>query len=278
MSAQTSPLASIGQQPHPSSRGPKHRARGVLALFLAATVVLSCGIALTAQRAWATFEHIADTGKPGLLTLSVDSSTPMWATLAPGESTQWLVRVELKGADEGSLSLELDAQGSLVSIGELTAAVASCSESFARDRDAFRCSGASETVLATTPLRKLAPLRRQYALADLRSDAPRELLVTLQVPASASRVDVSGATARVGLGLHAAGITVPTTPPTEPPIAPPTTPLPPAPGAAAPQRPAGLAVTGADLAALGLLAAGLAGIGAALGLRQATRQQGARRR
>lgn len=278
MSAPTPAFTSIGQQRHPFSRSPGYRANGILALFLASTVVLGCGIALTAQRAWATFEHIVDTGKPGLLTLSVDSSTPMWATLAPGESTQWLVRAELSDAAEGSLSLELDAQGSLVSVGELTAAVASCSESYARARGALRCAGASETVLAPTPLRELAPLRHQYALADLRADAPRELLVTLQVPESASRTDVAGATARVGLGLHAAGDTVPTTPPTDPPVTPPTKTPPPAPDPAATPGAAGLAVTGADLTALGLLVAGLGGLGAALALRQANRPQGVRRR
>lgn len=278
MSAPISAEAPIQLQRPPSNRGPKCRASGILALFLAATVVLGCGIALTAQRAWATFEHIVDTGKPGLLTLSVDSSTPMWATLAPGESTQWLVRAELSDAAEGSLSLELDAQGSLVSVGELTAAVASCSQSFTRERGTLHCTGASETVLAPTPLRELAPLRHQYALADLRANAPRELLVTLQVPDSVSRTDVAGATARVGLGLHTAGDTVPTVPPTDPPVTPPTKPPPLAPDPASTSGAAGLAVTGADLTALGLLAAGLAGLGAALALLQANRPQGVRRR
>lgn len=244
-------------------------------LTVAAVGALGLGLLLTAERAVASYEEIIDAGKPGLLTLSVNAATPLWATLKPGDTSSWLVRAELDGAATGSLALELTASGKLVDTAGLTAAVSACSGEFTTGAGAGteqpRCGGTPEPVLATTPLRDLARTQARYALTELHAGTPRELLVTLQLPTTATRADVTDASARVGLGLFAAGDTAPPT--TAPPT---TTPQPsPRPTATPPgsvESPGGtgheLAFTGADLTALGLVAAGLIGLGLLLHARR----------
>ncbi|SJN12323.1 hypothetical protein FM113_14585 [Leucobacter sp. 7(1)] len=241
-----------------------HRTRlAVWALLAASLCALLWGAALTADRAWATYRVLTETGRPGYLMLSVDDRTPTWATLAPGESTQWLVRVDLAGAPEGRLSLELDAEGRLVSVGGLTAAVVSCARPFTGNPGSLACEAGAVTVLQTTALRDLAPLRSQVALAALRADTPRHLLVTITVPPEASRTEIAGAVARVGVGLHASGDSS-GRPPTVPPGSDPSEPSAPPPFALSHGEAGRLSVTGTDLGALGLMAVGLLGLGTAL--------------
>ena len=246
-------------------RSPRARV-AAWALLVASLVALAGGAALGADRAWATYRALTETGRPGYLMLSVDDRTPTWATLAPGESTQWLVRADLAGAAEGRLALELDAQGRLVSVGGLTAGVVSCARPFSGAPGALACAPGAVTVLPPTALRELDPRRAQVSLAALRADTPRHLLVTIAVPAEASRTEIAGTVARVGLGLHASGESS-----GRPPTPVPPTPVPPAVPSTAPGAPRAegaerLSVTGADLRALGLLAAGLLGCGAAIAL------------
>lgn len=256
-------------------RSPRARV-AAWALLVASLVALTGGAALGADRAWATYRALTETGRPGYLMLSVDDRTPTWATLAPGESTQWLVRADLAGAAEGRLALELDAQGRLVSVGGLTAGVVSCARPFSGAPGALTCAPGAVTVLPPTALRDLDPRRAQVSLAALRADAPRHLLVTIAVPAEASRTEIAGTVARVGLGLHASGESsgrppTPVPPTPVPPTPMPPTPVPPTVPSTAPVAPRAegaerLSVTGADLRALGLLAAGLLGCGAAIAL------------
>ncbi|MBL3699096.1 hypothetical protein [Leucobacter luti] len=265
-------------------------------VLVAAAGALLLGVTLTGVRAVAAYEHIVDAGQPGLLTLSVDAATPVWSRLSAGETTHWLVRAELTDATTASFGLELVASGKLVDAAGLTAAVTACSAGFVERAGRPRCSGTSEPVLATTPLRDLAHTHTRYTLADLTADAPREFLVTLRLPDTATRAELTDARARVGLGLFAAGETVDPEPPTPEPPGPehptpeppgPATPGPETPGAKTPPDPTGatpaagptagsqLALTGGDVAALALVATGLLGIGIALATRGTARRGGA---
>ena len=244
----------------------RRRVTGRTVLTAAALAVLCLGIILTAGRAMATYRQVIDAGQPGLLTLSVNSETPLWATLKPGQESHWLVRAELSGASAGSLALEFSASGRLVETAGLTAAVTACSGSFAAgspEGDAPSCSGKPRAVLAETPLRDLTRAHARYALAELHAGSPRELLVTLHLPETATRAEVADAAATVGLGVFAAGDTTPpTTPPPTPPSQPPARPIVQQPGLTTAQP--SLATTGADLTALCLVAVGLLGISLAL--------------
>ena len=234
-------------------------APALLAIVFAAVTCL--GVGLTAVRASAVFQPIAETGATGYLSLAVDSATPLEARLGPGDSMRWLVRAALGDAESSTLAIELRANGELVEAAGMTAAVETCSGAFdlsAAPGDAPACQGSPTTVLPTTPLAAVSQSADRYDLAQLRRGEPRQLLVTLAIPAATPGDALDGLTARVGLGVHAAGddggdggTVVPVQP----------TPVP----------PKHLAVTGADALALGVLATGLAGLGLAAALRGRSR-------
>lgn len=226
------------------------RPRTVTALLALGCAAVACaGLGLSAARATAVFHDLAETGRPGYLTLALDSSTPLSAELAPGDSMRWLVEASLHDADSGTLEVELRADGALLAESGMTAEVAACSGAFDIAAVPASCEGSLAPVLSETPLAQVSPQAGRYALADLRRDDPRQLLVTLAIPASTPPSALEGRTARIGLGVHAAGE---------------------GPAVVRPVGPTprdGLPVTGADVAALGLLAAGLAGLGAVAALR-----------
>lgn len=218
--------------------------------------LLVCGALLSVTRASAVYTELTETGSPGMLQLRAHPAMPLWTTLAPGESMQWLVEASLADADRGTLDLELRSTGALVDTAGLTAAVVSCERAFATDRPGEpRCTTGPRTELRPTPLAAISTMERGtiHPLLDLDRDHPRHLLVTLSLPRDAAVDD--GARAVVGLGLHAAGDT-----PGGPPE--PGTP----PGDPGPRGP--LAMTGDDLLPLLLLAAGLCGFGALALLRR----------
>ncbi|GAA2178531.1 hypothetical protein GCM10009847_09060 [Leucobacter tardus] len=234
--------------PRPLRRPRRTIVRAVLATLSVA--VLVSGALLSVTRASAIYAELTETGAPGMLQLRADSSMPLWTTLAPGESMQWLVEASLADADRGTLDLELRSTGSLVDTAGLTAAVVSCERAFATDQPGEpRCTAGSRTELPPTPLAAISTMDggTLHSLLDLDRNHPRHLLITLSLPRGAAVDD--GAQAVVGLGLHAAGDT-----PARPPE--PGTP----PGDPGPRGP--LAMTGDDLLPLLLLAAGLCGLGA----------------
>lgn len=237
-------------------RGGRRLAHSVLAAVSVAA--LAIGGILSVTRASAMYEEIAETGSPGMLQLRADSTRPLWSTLAPGESMQWLVEASLDDADRGTLALELRSGGSLVDPGGLTASVVSCDRDFAPggagSEDPPRCDGQARTELPPTPLAQISTMESgdTYSLADLDREQPRHLLVTLALPAQADAVGGDDR-AVVGLGLHAAGDRETPDPPD--PRSPDATPE-------TPQQRGPLAMTGGDLSALALLAAGLLGLGA----------------
>ncbi|MFA5607541.1 MAG: hypothetical protein WDA07_10180 [Leucobacter sp.] len=219
------------------------------------TLITCAGVALSSARAIAVFEEIAETGRPGYLQLSVDTATPLWATLAPGESMRWLVQAALVDAESGSLALELRSSGALPELSGMTAEIAACSGDFDLGAVPPSCSGGVEQVLAPTPLAELPQSGGRFELAELRREDPRQLLVTFRIPEAADGDVIDGAVAHFGLGVHAAGegSVTPVTPV-------PVRPVPPQ-----------LAITGGDALALGVLAVGLVGLGAsALMVRRAT--------
>lgn len=211
-------------------------------IFIGATCL---GLALTTSRASAVLHELAETGEPGLLSLRIDPQTPLWATLAPGDSMHWLIEASLEDAASGTLALETRSAGALPEISGMTAEILACTGAFDLATDPPGCSGAIEVPLAVTPLTRLDHHDGRYDLIDLHRGDPRQILVTLAIPSSVSAEVIAGKTAHVGLGVHAAG--------EDPSIAAPVT--------AEPPPRAGLAVTGADVLALALLAAGLTGLG-----------------
>lgn len=237
--------------PHPPAR--------TFTLLAAACALLVCvGLGMTAARASAVFRELTETGTPGVLVLSVDSATPLWAELGPGDSSRWLVEASLRDAERGDLALELRANGALLLASGLTAGIEACPTSFDLGGPEPACDGEAAVVLAPTPIAGSELEGRRFALAPLLRDAPRQLLVTLTVPASADARALAGTSANVGLGVHAAGDA-------------PSRPTPPAP--ADPRLP----ITGGDLEALAVLAAGLLGLGASLILRRRAIRAGAAR-
>ncbi|WP_449282974.1 hypothetical protein [Leucobacter sp.] len=228
-----------------------------IALLLAGVfaAVALLGVALSAARAAAVFQEITESGRPGYLRLAAHTTTPLQATLGPGESMRWLLRASLLDAELGTLAIELDASGELLGASAMTAQVVACTGAFrtgahaGADLSRVPCSGERAVVLPATPLSQLAQRDDRFELAELRRGEPRQLLVQLSVPAEADAEAVAGRVARVGLGVHASGE-----------------------GGVRPVTPVEghgprLPVTGADAVALGVLAVGLGGLGASLTLR-----------
>ena len=212
-------------------------------------VVCIVGAVGTVSRAAAVWEDVTETGRPGLLRLNTATATPMWATLSPGDRTHWLVAATLLTAPEGDLRLELNASGGLIETGAPTVSVQGCDAGFTLHDATPVCPDGGETFVAETPLSSVLTDDRMVDLNGIVRDRPRELLVTLAVPATASASRIAGQVVHVGLGLHASGAS--------PGAAPAPVPAPPAPR---------LVMTGADAVPLALLAAGL--IGAAVCVRR----------
>ncbi|EYT51858.1 hypothetical protein H490_0114850 [Leucobacter sp. UCD-THU] len=227
--------------------------RAASGLLIAVFAAVACaGAALTATRASAVFHELAETGRPGYLKLALHSGTPLWAELEPGDSMRWLVEASLHGSDSGTLAVELQAGGDLVSDSGMTAEVETCSVAFDITASPVGCEGSRATVLPPTPLAQIPQQGHRRDLADVSSGTPRQVLVTLAIPATTPAAGIEGRSARIGLGVHASG------------DAPATGLLP----LGTPRSPRALAATGSDVLALGLLSVGLVGVGAAAALRR----------
>lgn len=222
----------------------------VLVLMFAA--VACAGMTLTAARAAAVFSDLTETGRPGYLRLALDSATPLQTDIAAGGSARWLVEASLNDADTATLSVELRVNGDLARDSGMTATVEACSTTFDVAAQPASCQGTLEVALPQTPVAALPAPQHVYELVSLRHDAPRQLLVTVSIPAATPDTLIEGRTAQIGLGVHSTGDD------TQVVVVPPVTPT-------------RLATTGADLLALSVLAAGLIGLGAASWLRSRSR-------
>ena len=227
-----------------------------MALILAfvCALMIAAGSAAIALRASAALQEIGESGNPGQLVLRSDPGSPRWTNLRPGDSVHWLIEASLADVDESTLSVQLLADGTLVDVGAMTVSVESCTAPFQEIGASIapRCVGTADSVLANTPLAVVAidGADEVYELADLHRGTPRHLLVSLSVASSAEPVVMADATARIGVGLHAAG--------------------------ASPQRQNdALAITGAnplvDIVPLVLLGGGLIGLGLSVALWQRAR-------
>lgn len=207
----------------------------LLRLLRAATLLCAgliiAGVTVLGARAAAIFDGVSETGTPGLLSLRSDPGEPQWKNFAPEDTALWQIEARLDDAERGEFSLELRADGSIVDEG-LTVEVRSCGEPFEHST----CTATSDVVVPEARASEIAtPTSGDvFALPDIHTDKLRYFLLTLHRPETAASVEQ--ATARIGVGFHAAGE----------------------------QRsssPAPMPVTGTDLTGLGLLAAGLAGVG-----------------
>ncbi len=221
------------------------------------TGALAAGSALVVGRASAALQQVAETGRPGYLVLRSDPGVPQWQDLSVGDTVHWLVEASLENAERSSLRLELRADGTLIDAGGMTAEVVACSVPFLADGDLSvpqplppECPGEESSVLPRSPLGEIARSASGdlVPLADLRRDAPRHLRVTLSLSPAASGEEIARRTARIGVGLHAAG-----------------------------DDPGELGVTGegigSDLVAVLVLGTGLIGLGAGLALRRRAQQE-----
>ncbi|PRI10971.1 hypothetical protein [Leucobacter massiliensis] len=251
----------------------RRRAPAAARLLLGAGLALAVlGLGLAGARAAAVFEELSETGEPGLLRLGAHVATPLHATLRPGDTMIWVIEASMWDAERGALAASLNGSGPLIREGGLRARLDSCAGSFALpadadpqprrdfDADAIPCSGERAVVLPQTPFEELLGGGEPLQLGELRSDEPRQLLLAVTLPAEADAEAVSRLTARLGLGVHASGDEG-GGPGAEP-----------GPGKGPGPESAGrLPVTGADLLALGLLGAGLVGVGAGAALRRGRR-------
>ena len=230
-----------------AQRGTRTTSIVLVIVFAAVSVV---GLLLSASRASAVFTELTESGTPGYLVLAQDTTTPLWSSLQPGQSTYWLIQASLHDAEGGTLAIELRGNGDLIEHGGLTGSVDACAGTF--DLSSLTCAGSRTTAVAPVALSSLPSTGEQVRLADIKQGAPRELLVTLTLPSTTVITAGERPSARIGLGVHASGTGKPEVTPITP----------------VRSVPPQLSVTGADVLPLGLLAAGLLGLGAALGWRR----------
>lgn len=235
------------------------RSAALVSAVVFAAVAIAGSVSVV-HRASAALQEVAETGQPGRLVLRSDPASPQWTDMRPGDSVEWLIEASLTDVDEGSLSLQLSAEGELLDAGAMTVHVQSCAVPFQRTGAEVGCAVGGRTVLPTS---SLAQVTREnsggysnvYDLAALHSGSPRHLLVSLSMSPSADQDATADASARIGIGLHAAGET--------------------------PQAPDGvLAVTGSDLVgdvlAVALLGVGVTGLGLSLALWRSSRRRSPR--
>lgn len=232
-----------------SSTGLSRTARRFGAMLVGlGCLALIVGSALGVQRAQAILQEVKETGLPGYLSLRSAPGTPEWKELTPGTTVHWLIEASLDTAVTSTLDLEMRSSGSLVDLHALDVEVTTCTSMFATTPDLTfaQCPESANVVVPKQPLGNISSEHdgTVFALAPLNAEAPRFVLVSLTVPASASGTLTGGEEARIGVGFTASGDD--------------------------PQSPAGdpppLAVTGADYAALSFLSLGIlvTGIGLVL--------------
>lgn len=190
---------------------PKTRVRKISALVIMviALAMLTTGTTMGVDRAWAILHDIAETGKPGFLSLRADHVSPNWQNMQPGDEVHWQIEASLSDAVTSTLSLELRAEGELMHAGEMFVSVLACDREFMIENTSasHECATNVRNLLTYTRLSSIAdPDRGEvFRLAELHASTPRYLLVTFRVSPWASPQEISEAQMRVGVGLHASG-------------------------------------------------------------------------
>lgn len=220
----------------------------LVTLIAVSAILVAAGTALTANRAVAVFHEITETGHPGLLVLSAHSETPLWVTLQPGETRHWLVQAALHDAPSGSLSVELVTRDLMPETGALEAEVIACEGAYDLGASTPSCSGAVTQVVPRTSIATMDGGSARVELVDLYQGDPRQILVSLTMPSHAAPINSDQQILRVGLGVHSSGDDQASV--------------------RSPDVGSRIAITGTDATSLGLLAAGLIGLAAALLLRR----------
>jgi hypothetical protein len=214
--------------------------------LVASILVLTAGLSLSAGSAQAAWVPVDENGVPGHLSLRSDPYPASFLALSPGSVEHWQVAASLVDPI-GSLSMRFERSGELVERPDgLQLQVQSCQTEWLDFPAAPHCptavtifgpSPASSPSLGVSgPLDASSPV---FPIGTIRHDTGRYLLVTMSIPDTPeARADESlmGLTATLGIELTASGDL------TEP-------------------DPPGLADSGADAAAAGLLALGGLGLG-----------------
>lgn len=171
-------------------------------------VMLVLGALLGVTSAWAQLESVPSTGRPGYLELAADPY-PAQFKVAPTQDGHWLIEARLADAERSTLTMQLDGEGDLVSHPEgLEIKVSSCATAYEvtnADMSTATCPRGFQEVVPPSRLADLTAFGdgRQWQLADLEADSPRQFLVTLSLPeATNSREAIVG---RIGVGFHASG-------------------------------------------------------------------------
>lgn len=182
---------------------------GARVLMTISVFALVAGSVLGVSRASAILQEVAETGLPGFLSLRADPLSPHWRNLTPGAEVHWLIEASLADADSSTLSLELRSEGPLVDAGAMQVSVTTCDVEFSRIDSVAApiCGGQANAVISDVRLSSIAQADHGeiFPLADLHTDSPRHLLVSLGVAPQAQMNNPAGMSMRVGVGLHASG-------------------------------------------------------------------------
>lgn len=214
-------------------------------LVSVAAIVGGLGLASTsAQAAWVS---VAENGIFGHLSLRSDPYPANFMAMSPGSVEQWQIETSLVDP-AASLTVQVQRDGQLVERPDgLQLRMQSCGSEWLDFPVSPHCPTAA-TVLGPTPANSttlgnigaIDSTTPVFPLGTLGHGTGKYLLVTMSIPdTAAARADESlmGLTANLGLVFTAGGDIV------------------------SPPEPPGLASTGADAAAIALLASGLAGLG-----------------
>ncbi len=235
---------------------PRLPLRRTVAAVLTAVVSLALlvgGGLIAGAAARAALVDVPPTGHPGRLVLFSDPYPAEFLDLSPGDPSYWQVAARLEDAVGATLSVQLRKTGELVSHPRgLEMTVDECDVPWTGLGEAPVCAGTATPVAVATRSDEYAASSPTFQLGSRAASAPVFLLVTLAVEDSTdARADASlmGLVGTMGIGLTAVAV--------DPAVGPPG-------GGGV------LPATGADVwlwVAVGSMAAGLLGLGAALRMR-----------
>lgn len=250
---------------------------GMRALALcAAVVMLTAGALLVGQRAWALWVDVPPTGQPGYLSLASDPYPAHFPDLSPGDVAHWQIRVDLNDAD-ADVTMQMAREGALVNTqGGLLVSATACSQEWDLTA-APACHGTQTQLFGPTDAAdaSLGPMVSAGAtfpasspvwdVGWMSANSTAFVLVTLTVPdteQSRSDTGLMGLESSIDFAFTAFGGEGPP-PGEEPPVrepsepGEPTDPSPEAPSPPGMAGPPELSVTGTDVSALALIAAGM---------------------
>lgn len=252
-----------------------------VAALSAAVLLLSTGGLMVGQRAWALWVDVPQTGQPGYLSLASAPYPADFPDLSPGDAVHWQIRVDLND-EHADVTLQMAREGALVERqGGLLISATACSEEWDLTA-APTCHGTRAPIIGPTDAADpaLGPtvssgatfpdISPVWDVGWMSSGSSAFVLVTLMVPdtpQSRADVDLMGLESSIDFAFSAFASSAPPPgegPPQRTPVDPsgptaPTPGVPETPGIASP--PNELALTGADVGALALIAAGALWLG-----------------